>query len=1367
MSSAHLYQIDTYLLKIDDNEWSINYYDLFKDQLVNGSFHSEVLDKINFVIDKKYNLPFRFGIEASSIQFTCAIFPKEKLVLIATKQLSYELSIIRWCEHLKIEKEISAIKSHANKIATIPVENAPAVISQITHKYDLVDFDTPEYEKVLQTSEELSRFLVDKISEYDQSVFEKITDVGLDLTASYKLIRIHLLKFLAILPSLDHEKDGNEVKRIFLEALRRLITDSKKAKAKRLKGQDRGLPKGYLVLIKLLFNIATFIPANILAKSIRFSVSLMAKRFIAGESIDKAEKSLSELISSGRDATLDQLGELVVSKKEADIYEQKVIEIIKGLKQHIPAGKRNAAGINMAHVSIKVSALTHNFKPYSFETTYSSIAPRLKNILLTAKQNEVFINIDAEHYHYRDIVLKIYEKVLIDNDELNQYADTGIVIQAYLRDGHKHFYDVLEVAKKRNLRMPIRLVKGAYWDVETVEARAFNFEAPQFLNKEETDIHFRQIVSLCLENSEYIQLAIASHNIQDHCFSEALRQEKYPEAPIIEHQCLHMTYEALSYGLSLMNWPTRNYIPVGNLLVGMAYLVRRIMENSSQVGILTIMRSHKKKMNTQTPESIIKDKFLKKELVYDESILKLRRDFRNIYPIRTYLDYQLRPMLSAFNVKQEQVDTFDCDDENKILVKSPSDHKVIGCVNYDSVDTTLSKIDKLHKSFLSNKWSNDSSLRHASLIKLSDLMLINRESLTSLIMLESGKTLEEAIADVDEAIDFIQFYVKEYFDIQMNSGAYEAKGVFGVIAPWNFPLAIPVGMTTAALVCGNCAILKPAEQTPLIAMEFHRLALEAGIPADVFDIALGEGDIGASIVDNEKIEGIVFTGSKEVGQKIYTKLKVNNCSGKTKTAITEMGGKNAIIVTNNCELDETVSGIIYAAFAHGGQKCSAASRIIIDEKVKDAFIERFIDAVADIKIGESYKLDTFLNPLASHEDKIRLKNLNKEALDEVNMFGGVVHLDLSAGEYPGNCVGPSVYEIPMARSFDKSSMAQREAFGPLIHIIAYKDLDEAIDIFNSTQYALTGGIYCQSQDDIDYLSPKLLAGNLYINRPNTGARVAIEPFGGFKMSGTGPKAGSCDYLYSFMKVSNEKIEKVLIEDVVEDSNTKIGPSNLLERKRFDLTIELVDRLLNRYESFFQGINQKQKDFLFEIFDYLKDDSNLLETKEFQNRKIPGQLNFDIRNLKYGRGIFLVGSEKINFKVLVDMIFNLAIGNAVNIGCANQASYNNWFEIVNLCYNVGFSKFNLGIFQFNEQSIAARLKKDECEFIVTENEDTLISIIQKNFFEVQPDQIKLKKLFISGEEIAFDSWERFVKEYSIPRSFAVNTMRHGAPLELDI
>lgn len=1356
-------------------QWRLVYYKDFETIVSDSDFQAQITLLLRYADTLAQKKDFKWKINSSSIQFCAAVFCDEKVIRIASKHLSYELTLIDYYEHTQRSKTIKELKNHAQMIASIPLEKSPMTIEMVTCQDELSDFNHAKFHAVNDKTIEQTLALMEKIKEYKQNWIEKLSDQGLDMTANFMLVRIHVLKFLAILPCLGHDKKGNEVKRMWLEALRRLIADSELAREKRLKGQMRALPTSYVFMARMALLGSKYLPAKLLASVIRKCVSMLATRFIAGESIEKASSSLSALIKSGRDATLDQLGELVVSNKEADAYMNDVLGVITGFNKHVPKGSRNGAGINRAHVSVKVSALCNDLKPYAFDYSYKNIAPRLKKILLKAKEEEVFVNIDAEHYHYRDIIFRIYSKTLLDTPELRDYKDTGIVVQAYLRDGYKHFTQVVSLAKKRNLRMPIRLVKGAYWDAETIEAQAHNFDAPEFLNKEETDIHFRQIIEKAFENAEHIQLALASHNIQDHCFARVLRQELYPDAPEIEHQCLHMTYEALSVALAKMGWPTRNYIPVGNLLVGMAYLVRRIMENSSQVGVLTIMRSHKKAISVKSPVELLQERAAHRELIFDESLKHISREFKNVWPIRTYLSDELNPLLAELERQKAELKNVGPANENQLISLCGSNPTLeVGRLDKTTPQMLEQKIQQAFESFCKSDWRNNAKTdRFSCLLKLADLLLIHRVRLSAMIMLEAGKTIDEAVADVDEAIDFINFYVREEIHLLKKSDLYEAKGVIGVIAPWNFPLAIPVGMSCAALAAGNTVILKPAEQTPLIIAEFEKLARQAGIPEEVFSVVYGEGDLGKAIVDHELVNGIVFTGSKAVGVEIFHKFQVQLTSAQypflpmAKTVIAEMGGKNAIIVTNNCELDETVSGVLYAAFAHAGQKCSAASRVIVDREIKDAFLERFVEAVSDLPVGAAYDLATTVNPLISKEDQDRVRAAVRQSVEEVKIAGGKVLIDRSQEQLAGFCVGPAVFETTKKQAFDAQTFACKEIFGPVIHVIAYDDLDEAVEIFNATEYALTGGIFGQSQDDIDYLTPKLLAGNLYINRPNTGARVAIEPFGGFKMSGTGPKAGSKEYIYSFHRMEKKHIKELSKPDVSKSIPFSMARvSQIAWENREAKVIDYLTTVINRYEIYFSNIDEGEKDILTSLVEYVREGKTQLENREFPNRQIPGQLNFDRRDLQVGTGVFVLGEERLELEHFMTVLFNMIVGNGVNIICLSESGYHAWSQVVKLAYIHGVSSFNISCSKMNENDCMETLKSQDYDFLYLDGNLQDRELYRVAALEKRSERT-LKRIYLSGEWEDFSDFDQFIYRFTLARSLAINTMRHGAPLELSI
>ncbi|MBT6325307.1 MAG: hypothetical protein HOJ35_05020, partial [Bdellovibrionales bacterium] len=598
-------------------EWEVYLYSDFSRLILDENNHlrPEVANQIHLYLNGSYN-NFRIQLDFFSVPLMLGIFTVNKEICFYTARANTELFLLHEVKMDLLQnntdvENLLLLRSYVEKVVSLKVKKSPTVIEQVTNIYQLPNL--LKESKELNLRSYIEKLLIE-IKKYRPSWFERISDYGLGMTAQFALIRIHLLKFLAILPSLDYDFKGLEVKRILRESFTRLIKDSEKAKYLKKKGQEKPIPSWMFYLIRIINEVARIFPAGPLAKLVRWSVKFMARRFIAGETIETATESIKELASTNRDVTLDQLGELVVSEKEADQYCDKVIQLIQGFSLHVKPGEKNAAGILKANVSIKVSALCSDFKPEAFEYTYKLVAPRLKKILKEAKKNNVYINIDAEHYSYRNIVFDIYAKILKTDEELKTYTGTGIVLQAYLRDASAHLDQIIELSKERNILMPIRIVKGAYWDAETVEADAHSFNAPEFINKDETDIHFRQLLEKIFQSFPHVQLCLASHNFSDHCYAVALKEKYYPSIPPIEHQCLHMTYEALSTAMTKMGWVVRNYVPVGSLIVGMAYLVRRIMENSSQVGVLTIMRSHNKELNLSSPTELLNEKFKSQQL---------------------------------------------------------------------------------------------------------------------------------------------------------------------------------------------------------------------------------------------------------------------------------------------------------------------------------------------------------------------------------------------------------------------------------------------------------------------------------------------------------------------------------------------------------------------------------------------------------------------------------------------------------------------------------------------------------------------------------------------------------------------------------
>jgi len=1377
MSKSHIPQL--VIGKIYDDEWKVVYYEEFRGVLEK--------DPMDFGKDwtKLGKISFREQVSIQSLPFLVGFFPEEKTLRLYSPRLHRELFLLENIEgndFYKEERESESyqeFKKHVESVASLASGSFPSVFEQMATTYQLNErFD----DNVEQRSDELVRQLMVFLHEYRASLFEKFSDHCLSLTAQYALLRVHLLKFLAILPSLDHDLTGAEVKRMLCESLRRLLADSKEAKRMKKKGDGRPLPTSFIFAFSLSYQLIQLIPAKVLAFFVRFSVRLMAKRFIAGESIELAEQSLRQLQKTSRDVTLDQLGELVVSEKEANHYQEQVIKLVKGFELHVPRGERNSAGILKAHVSIKVSALCSDFKPEAFEYTYQHVAPRLRSILLAGKEESVFINIDAEHFHYRDCVLKIYRKVLLETESLKDYGDTGIVVQAYLRDGASHLEDVVDLAREREMTMPVRLVKGAYWDAETVEADAHSYNAPEFLNKEETDLNFRGMVDKIFKSHPHLKICLASHNFSDHCFAEALRETQYPEIDPIEHQCLHMTYEALSTAMAKMNWAVRNYVPVGSLLVGMAYLVRRIMENSSQVGVLTIMRSHKKQKNMLLASSIHRERKNNGELARDITCEDMTKKFFNVTPARLYLDSEKKWVdlsLEKFkrdDLGKEFVNSFPCSGEERDILCSSDPSIVVGRLKKATEKDAEEAISRAQKCWLESDWGKKNWVSRSSLlIKVADLMLARRNELSALICYEAGKSVNEALADVDEAVDFLNFYAREEGRHQKHSHNSGARGLTVAITPWNFPLAIPTGMISAPLVAGNPVILKPAEQTPLITQVLVDLFHEAGLEKDLLIHLPGPGrTVGEFLVNAKEVASIVFTGSKAVGTGIASKASrrlydnpLTNQRYPVKV-ITEMGGKNAIIVTTNAELDETVAGILYSAFGHSGQKCSAASRVLVDNAIKDKLIERLREACHDIQVGAAWDFSTTLNPIVCERERDRLRREVVLASEQAKSWGGKVHIDRTAEDLPGFCIGPALIELPANKGLHPESYSVKELFGPVIHLIGFDTLDQALEIFNGTDYGLTGGVFSQSQDDIDYLMSKMECGNIYINRSITGARVGIEPFGGFKLSGTGPKAGHRSYVPVFHhhQIDNFLEEKDLPEGEGSAYQFDLArPSLLKVSSRIHRISRGLNSIIKNFESLFPKVYGGQKDILKSYQKWVMKNGESFQVKNHFNRKIPGQLGHNNFSMVQEHAVILSFRECPDFSVFMQFLSGLTMGTGMTVLARSEKSYGFWMRVRDIFVNEGISKENFDVYFCDENQLSKVIENPMVStFIVDGSLDRLERLLPIIYNSIG-GALRMRSVLQPWDAPELTDFKRLCGHYLWVRSFAINIMRHGAPLEL--
>ena len=876
--------------------------------------------------------------------------------------------------------------------------------------------------------------------------------------------------------------------------------------------------------------------AGLASSQIEKQIRGMAEKFIAGQDASEAMPLLREMWDDGIAFTLDLLGEATVSEAEATDYFEQYQQILETLIEETSDWpERNKleqasfGSIPRVNLSVKISSLYSQLDPIDFDGSVEEVKERLRPLFRLAKENGAFINLDVEQFHYKDLTLAVF-KSLLEEEEFRDFEHAGIVVQAYLRDAEEDLFDLCAWAEQRGTPVTVRLVKGAYWDYETIKAEKEGWPSPVFTRKWQTDQNYEKCTRILLDHHENIHTAIGSHNVRSIAHAMAYAEELGIDKNGLEFQMLYGMAEPMKAAVSGMGYRLRDYVPVGEMIPGMAYLVRRLLENTSNESWLRASFAEGKDVGEllaepepDEPADVPdEDEGLKHEPITEHGFRnEPHRDFAEkhhrekfasaVDEVRSQLGERYMPYIGDREVRTDR------------MIKSvwPADPETkVGEILIGGEDEAKRAIRTAWKA--REEWADTPPEERADyLLEVAELMRERRDELAAWMVFESAKPWREADADVCEAIDFCEYYAREMKRLgspqkmgdvagEHNLLFYQPRGVAAVIAPWNFPLAILTGMTMAAAVTGNTVIVKPAEQSPVIASKLMELVRDAGFPPGVINYLPGLGEeVGAQLVESPYIHLIAFTGSMKVGLDIIRKASntAPRQQEEVKKVVCEMGGKNAIIVDGDADLDEAVQGVVQSAFGYSGQKCSACSRAIVLEPCYEEFRERLVEATRSLIIGPP---DDPANAVGPVIDKAARKKI--EAYIDIGKEEGEL---LIQREVPGkgNYVGPTIFG-----DIDPDDrIAQEEIFGPVLALIRAEDFDEALEIANGTNYALTGGVYSRSPENIDRAYREFDVGNLYVNQKCTGALVHRQPFGGYKMSGVGSKAGGPDYLLQFME----------------------------------------------------------------------------------------------------------------------------------------------------------------------------------------------------------------------------------------------------------
>jgi RHH-type proline utilization regulon transcriptional repressor/proline dehydrogenase/delta 1-pyrroline-5-carboxylate dehydrogenase len=849
----------------------------------------------------------------------------------------------------------------------------------------------------------------------------------------------------------------------------------------------------------------------VIRRGVDMAMRMMGEQFVTGETIEEALKRSRALEAKGFRYSYDMLGEAATTDADAARY-------YRDYENAIHAIGRASAGRGIYEgpgISIKLSALHPRYSRSQASRVMDELVPKVKALALIAKSYDIGLNIDAEEADRLELSLDILEDLCLDR-ELAGWNGMGFVVQAYGKRCPYVIDYIIDLARRANRRIMVRLVKGAYWDAEIKRAQLDGLESfPVFTRKIHTDISYIACAKKLLAATDYVFPQFATHNAQTlatiyHLAGGDFQVGKY------EFQCLHGMGEPLYdevVGKENLDRPCRIYAPVGTHETLLAYLVRRLLENGANSSFVNRIADPNVSIDELVTDPVDvacalpvpgagHDKIALPAAIFGARKNSHGLDLSNetglahlsdALKASTDITWEARPLLAQTDLPGEAKP-----------VRNPGDRRdVVGMVEEASDDTARKAV-----TLAANRAAEWAAVppadRAACLERAADAMEAKIETLLGLIMREAGKSAPNAIAEVREAVDFLRYYADQ---AKKTLGpAHKPLGPVVCISPWNFPLAIFTGQVAAALVAGNPVLAKPAEETPLIAAEAIRLLHEAGVPQAALQFLPGDGRVGAALVGAPETAGVMFTGSTEVARLIQAQLADRlSPSGKPIPLIAETGGQNAMIVDSSALAEQVVFDVIASAFDSAGQRCSALRVLCLQEDIAERTLTMLKGALQELSIGRTDRLSIDVGPVITEE----AKGVIEKHIEAMRGLGRPVEQVALRGETgEGTFVPPTIIEL------DKLSDLKREVFGPVLHVIAYKreEIDRLIDDINATGYGLTFGLHTRLDETIAHVTNRIKVGNIYVNRNVIGAVVGVQPFGGRGLSGTGPKAGGPLYL---------------------------------------------------------------------------------------------------------------------------------------------------------------------------------------------------------------------------------------------------------------
>ncbi|NHH86663.1 Bifunctional protein PutA [Cobetia sp. MB87] len=891
------------------------------------------------------------------------------------------------------------------------------------------------------------------------------------------------------------------------------------------------LPKGDGKPATFINRMVNRLGEPVIRRAMYQAMKVMGKQFVLGRDIKEALKRSQPLFDKGYTYSYDMLGEAACTRADAKGYFDDYARAIRTVGD---TSRKLKEGTPSPSVSIKLSALHPRYEFGRREQVLEELVASVRELAGIARELNVAITIDAEEVDRLEISLEVFRAVY-ESDTCRGWGKFGLVVQAYSTRALPTLQYLNRIADLQGDEIPLRLVKGAYWDSEIKESQELGVEGyPVFTRKASTDVSYLVCVRFLLsENTRgRIYPQFATHNA--HTISTILDVANAGETRQFEFQRLHGMGEAL-YEAALKRAPKgtwcRIYAPVGAHKDLLPYLVRRLLENGANSSFVHQLVDPRVPVESLCTHPVVT---LNQYKTYHNPRIALPpniygADRLNSRGINLNINSQYQPLIdemathmdTTYDVRPQLAFEVEVNAERRQAVTCPFDRRdTLGHVQWTSAEEASRAIDAAWAAF--PRWEQTPVEERAAILeRFGDLMETHTAELMTLCSREGGKLLTDGIAEIREAVDFCRYYANraradfaEPTELQGPTGEHNqimlgGKGVFACISPWNFPVAIFCGQMVAAAVTGNTVVAKPAEQTSLVAHRVVELLREAGMPHDVVQLLPGDGPtVGSVLSSDPRITGVCFTGSTQTAQIINRSLAARE-NAPLPTLIAETGGLNAMIVDSTALPEQVVNDVVQSAFQSAGQRCSALRVLYVQEDVAERVISLLKGAMDELKIGDPRDLGTDVGPVIDEEARAGLL----KHIEEYRSQGRVIAeaaVDKTITEH-------GTFVAPVALRIDGIDSLESEQFGPVLHIATWKggEVDKVIDTINGLGYGLTFGVHSRNESFANAVAQKIRVGNVYVNRNIIGAVVGVQPFGGQGFSGTGPKAGGPHYLHRF------------------------------------------------------------------------------------------------------------------------------------------------------------------------------------------------------------------------------------------------------------